>query len=213
MQPEVFSVTNTYSTNLANTTNHSDERNLVFNKQTIMSAKKQILQRYTNSIVPYIHECSFIENLYKLKLKECKATVLDTGDYFSLGDSTLYKDAQSIHVYNAENVYGTENTIVDKFIPLEYKFYNTSKMLNAETYIENTPNKRFTYDELLIAESESSTIDVFGKYLKRIGLTLTNDEILFLYNKYEKKYDTKFVGMSIDNSQKLYSLTYKFNLL
>ena len=213
VQPEVFNVTNTYSTNLANTTNHSTEHNLVFNKQTIMSAKKQILQRYTNSIVPYIHECSFIENLYKLKLKECKATVLDTGNYFSLGDSTLYKDAQSIHVYSGETLYGTENTVIDKFIPLEYKFYNTSKMLNTETYIENTPNKRFTYDELLIAESESSTIDVFGKYLKRIGLTLTNDEILFLYNKYEKKYDTKFIGMSIDNSQKLYSLTYKFNLL
>lgn len=219
IQPETFNITNTYSTKLLNTVNKSSELNLIYNKHTIMSAKKQLLQRYTNAIVPYISECNNIENLYKLKLKECNATLLDTGNYLSIGDSVLFTESQSIHRYQSEKIYGVSNTgnsynnVIGNYTPLEYKFYNNSKMINLETYIENKPNKRFTYDELLIAESDAVTFVVFGKHIKRLGLSLTNDEILFLYNKYEKKYDTKFVGMSIDNSQKLYSLTYKFNLL
>jgi hypothetical protein len=220
MQPETFNITNTYSTTKTNTINGSDELDLVFNKHTIMTAKKQILQRYTNSIVPYIYECVNIDNLYTLKLKECNATLLNTGNYFSIGDSVLHKRSQNINTYYPAELFGVSensknsyNNIVGTYTPLEYKYYNTSKMLNLETYIENTSTKRYTYAELIEAESEKETLNVFSKYLKRMGLSLTNDEILFLYNKYEKKYETKFISMSIDNSQKLYTLTYKFNLL
>ena len=42
--------------------------------------------------------------------------------------------------------------------------------------------------------------------------TLKNEEILFLYKKYKHTYSTSFQRVSIDNTNKLYKLTYKFNL-
>ncbi len=221
MRPETFNITNTYTTAKVNPINGSDELNLIYTKQTIMSAKKQILQRYTNSIVPFIYECNFVKDMYNLKLKECNATLLDSGEYLSIGDSPMYYESRFIDSFYGYNIYGVStnpyikdyNNIADTYIPLEYKFYNNSKLLNLETSIELTSASRFTYDELLNAESDNATLNVFRKYLKRLGLQLDNDEILFLYNKYDKKYENTSVGMSIDNSQKLYKLTYKFNLL
>jgi hypothetical protein len=220
MSPNTFNVTNTYATKQSNVINHSNEKDLVYVKQTILSAKKQILQRYTNSIVPHIYECLNIDNLYNLKLKECKATLLDTGNYISIGDSTMYSSSESINTFAPYSIYGVSNdsntpdykNAIDLYTPIEYKYFNASRMLNLETSISISSTKRYTYEDLLVAQSDETTYNIFKNYIKRL-LILDEYEILFLYNKYEKTYETKVIGMSLDNTKKLYKLTYKFNLL
>jgi hypothetical protein len=221
MNPYTFNVTNTYATKQSNTINNSLERDLLYVKQTILTAKKQVLQRYTNSIVPYIFECSNINNLYGLKLKECKATLLDTGNYLSIGDSILESSVESIYNFKPYKIYGVSidptiksyNNVIDTYTPIEYKYYDASKMINLETSIIVNSAKQYTYDSLLEAQSDKVTYNVFKTYIKRILSDINDDEILFLYNKYEKTYQTTVVGMSLDNTKKLYKLTYKFNLL
>ena len=219
--PKAFNLSNCYTTSIVDSTNGSDERNLIFVKETIESAKKQILQRYTNSIVPLITQTSTIHNTYNIKLKEVAKTLIDTGKFRSIGDNILYRTPVSINKFTGYNVYDVSkdsmikdyNNSIRTYIPLEYKHYNDSTFKNLLVSFEYPLNKKLTYNELLEVETDEKTLEVFKKYLTSTGLTLTEDQFLFLYNRYSCEYDTDAVDITLDKTQKLYTLTYKFKLL
>ena len=68
-------------------------------------------------------------------------------------------------------------------------------------------------------ESSSRTLIKNGTYHSKNGdiifntISFTDDEILFLYNRYNVNYDSVCVGLNIDRTEKIYTLTYKFKLL
>ena len=188
--PKAFNLSNCYTTSIIDSTNGSDERNLIFVKETIESAKKQILQRYTNSIVPLITQTSTVHNTYNIKLKEVAKTLIDTGKFRSIGDNILYRTPVSINKFTGYNVYDVSkdsmikdyNNSIRTYIPLEYKHYNDSTFKNLLVSFEYPLNKKLTYNELLEVETDEKTLEVFKKYLTSTGLTLTEDQFLFLYN-------------------------------
>lgn len=221
MSPTAFNLTTTYASKQTDTANGSTERTLVYNKQTITSAKKQILQRYTNAVVPFIKKCNIINNQYNYKFKDMNVSLIDTGKFNSLGDSVIYKSNKLIGEKSSYNIYGftdepnkhSYNNIIYTYTPLEHKDYNRSEMINLPLNISIKADRPYAYHELQEAESNEQCIKVFKEYISAIRTFENNDQILFLYNKYGVSFKTSAIGVSFDNTEKIYTLEYKFNLL
>lgn len=219
MTPNTFNLTTVFQS-LQNNNLSSKERILKYNKQTIVSAKKQILQRYTNAITPYLKPTVTVNNQYMLKYKQINKTLLDTGKYPSLGDYVLLPYDININNYKGTNLYeysgnleSSYNTPIGEYIKYEYKHYNKSKMINLEKYFEVELNEIIPYSKLIDKENYTETVNIFKSYINRYINIKENDEILFLFKKYKVNYDTSIVGTTLDGSEKTYKLKYKFTLL
>lgn len=221
MSPTAFNLTTTYASKQTNSSNGSIERTLTYTKQTITSAKKQILQRYTNAIVPYIKKCNIINNQYNYKFKDMNVSLIDTGKFNSLGDTVIYKSVKMINEKSSYNIYGftdepnkqSYNNVIYTYTPIEHKDYNRSEMINLPVSISIKANRPYAYHELIDAESDNVCINVFKDYVSSIREFSNDDQILFLYNKYGVSFKTTAIGVSFDNTEKIYTLEYKFNLL
>lgn len=221
MSPTAFNLTTTYASKQTDTSNGSDERTLIYTKQTITSAKKQILQRYTNAIVPYIKKCNIINNQYNYKFKDMNVSLIDTGKFNSIGDTVIYKSVKVINEKSSYNVYGftdepnkqSYNNVIYTYTPIEHKDYNRSEMINLPVSISIKANRPYAYHELMDAESESVCVNIFKDYVSSIREFNNDDQLLFLYNKYGVSFKTNTIGVSFDNTEKIYTLEYKFNLL
>ena len=221
MSPMAFNLTTTYASKQTNSSNGSNERTLTYTKQTITSAKKQILQRYTNAIVPYIKKCNIIRNQYNYKFKDMNVSLIDTGKFNSLGDTVIYKSVKMINEKSSYNVYGftddpnkhSYNNVIYTYTPIEHKDYNRSEMINLPVSISIKANRPYVYHELMDAESDNVCINVFKDYVSSLREFNNDDQILFLYNKYGVSFKTSAIGVSFDNTEKIYTLEYKFNLL
>ena len=221
MSPTAFNLTTTYASKQTNSSNGSTERTLTYTKQTITSAKKQILQRYTNAIVPYIKKCNIINNQYNYKFKDMNVSLIDTGKFNSIGDTVIYKDVKLIDEKSSYNVYGftdapkqhSYNNVIYTYTPIEHKDYNRSEMINLPLSISIKASRPYAYHELMEVESEEVCIKVFKDYVSSIREFENNDQILFLYNKYGVSFKTSAIGVTFDNTEKVYTLEYKFNLL
>lgn len=213
IKPTKFSLSELYKITKYNDDNNSKEQSLIFFPQSLYTVKKQILQRYTNSITPYIKKTYCIDNLFYLKLKEINASILETGKYRSIGDYCMYNRLSFIDKFENYNIYNDNSTLVtDTYKPLEIKYYNDNTYINLEKEFSHTLNKLYIYDEILKLQSEENTLDIFKKYILKYIPTLKNEEILFLYKKYKHTYNIEYQRVSIDNVNKLYKLTYKFTL-
>lgn len=221
MSPTAFNLTTTYASKQTNSSNGSSERTLTYTKQTITSAKKQILQRYTNAIVPYIKKCNIIRNQYNYKFKDMNVSIIDTGKFNSLGDTVIYKSVKMINEKSSYNVYGftddpnkhSYNNVIYTYTPIEHKDYNRSEMINLPVSISIKANRPYAYHELMDVESDNVCINVFKDYVSSLREFNNDDQILFLYNKYRVSFKTSAIGVSFDNTEKIYTLEYKFNLL
>lgn len=221
MSPTAFDLTTTYASKQTNSSNGSNERTLAYTKQTITSAKKQILQRYTNAIVPYIKKCNIIRNQYNYKFKDMNVSLIDTGKFNSIGDTVIYKSVKMINEKSSYNIYGftddpnkhSYNNVIYTYTPIEHKDYNRSEMINLPVSISIKANRPYAYHELMDAESETVCINVFKDYVSSLREFNNDDQILFLYNKYGVSFKTNAIGVSFDNTEKIYTLEYKFNLL
>lgn len=221
MSPTAFNLTTTYASKQTSNSNGSDERTLIYTKQTITSAKKQILQRYTNAIVPYIKKCNIINNQYNYKFKDMNVSLIDTGKFNSIGDTVIYKDVKIIDEKSSYNVYGftdapkqhSYNNVIYTYTPFEHKDYNRSEMINLPISISIKATRPYAYHELMEVESDEVCIKVFKDYVSSIREFENNDQILFLYNKYGVSFKTSAIGVTFDNTEKVYTLEYKFNLL
>ena len=221
MSPTAFDLTTTYASKQTNSSNGSNERTLAYTKQTITSAKKQILQRYTNAIVPYIKKCNIIRNQYNYKFKDMNVSLIDTGKFNSIGDTVIYKSVKMINEKSSYNIYGftddpnkhSYNNVIYTYTPIEHKDYNRSEMINLPVSISIKANRPYAYHELMDAESDNVCINVFKDYVSSLREFNNDDQILFLYNKYGVSFKTSAIGVSFDNTEKIYTLEYKFNLL
>ena len=168
-----------------------------------------ILQRYFNSIVPYIKETNTLDSTYCLKYKNYKYATDDihyTKDIF-------YSENVNIYNYNKLRVYDSNNSYT-LYEPLEYKHLNDNKMINLPTQFELKEPGTFTYNELLEKEKDEYVFEKFKKYLLIDKLnTYKDNEILFLFNRYGVEYDAECIGLNFNKTEKIYTLTYKFKLL
>jgi hypothetical protein len=203
--------------------NNSKELKLRYDKQTIITVKKQILQRYTHNIIPHLKETLVIPALPKLKYKTIKQRLLDTGMFYSIGDVVfdVNKNSNINTPYNI-NIYGESddlsiksyNNIIGSFTPHEYKYYNNSKLRNLPTELTFTGKTLYIYSQIVEMESEENTIRIFKNLIsKYIDSVEDNELILFLYKKYKKSYNATTKGTNIALTDKVYKLEYKFTLL
>jgi hypothetical protein len=71
-----------------------------------------------------------------------------------------------------------------------------------------------TYDKLIEKENHDITIEYFKKCINNIdSKEFTDNELLFLFNKYKVSYLSEPVKLNIGKTEKLYTLTYKFTLV
>ena len=117
--------------------------------------------------------------------------------------------------------------MINKYIPTEYKNFNNNKFYNLEQYFEvklksdNEENKYlFTRQE--IEEIENNKLKILQYFTEHITLENNNlkdhnDDILFLYKKYDVKFShiIKSFHKNANNERDydLYSLTIKYTLL
>lgn len=217
--PKNYSINIRYSQYLNTSDNGANEVDIKKHDNVL---KKISLSRYMHNMTPLITETVKISNEYKLKFKNVKASILDIGRYNSIGDSPIYKEDSYISINEPLNVYGVSdsqdiksyNNVVEKYMPLEYKHFNCSRMINLEEKIIVVSNKKYKYKELLDAQSTQSTLNIFKNYINRGNINkFDDDEILFLINKYKIEYDSTPVSLTLDKSEKLYTLKYVFTLL
>lgn len=219
LYPQNFSIDLIYNQQIHNTNNESKETDIVLNKEKIRTMN---LYRYFNSIVPYITPITDIRNEWRLKLKDNKAQIVDTGKYLSLGDSVLYSTKVNINKFEPYNIYSISdneldirnyNNVTSLYTPLEYKFYNNSVAVNLSPYFEIKIPGKLTYAEVLEKEKEDYIYNIFDNYINgTIKRKYNNDETLFLFNKYNVSYNSVSVGLNFSQTEKLYTLTIVFNL-
>ena len=128
----------------------------------------------------------------------------------------IYFDSSSSNSKDKKQVQQpvAENNVVEEYIPLEFKHFNCSRFINLEEKIIIISSKKYRYNELLDAQSKENTINVFKNYINRGTVKPFNDdETLFLLNKYNIEYDSTSAGLTLDKSEKLYTLKYVFTLL
>lgn len=221
-QPYTFDII--YTQHIHNYNNLSDETDIVKQHEKVRSMS---LIRYFHAMNPVIIPTTTIQNEWRLKLKNSKAQMLDTGLYTSIGDSAIY--SQRVHIENFEpwNVYApvtnkeigikSYNNVVAKYTPLEYKFYNDSKAFNLEPHFTIKVPGSHLYAKLHEFETDEYVRNIFSRRLN--GNTygtaqqrFTSDEILFLLNKYKVSFNSTSIGLNPQRTEKMYTLSVVFDL-
>lgn len=183
--------------------------------------------RYFGNISPYITQRSSISNQWLLKKKNSNYGMITNGNYPSIGDCVIKKTNMPIlseHKY-VDYIVSTNNKVknynnveqVDghnKQIDLpENKHFNVSKIVNLPSTIEYKMSSLYTYAQLQELETDEEIYKVFIRANKGTNLTsFTNDEILFLFNRYDYTTSSTPVKLSKDKATKLYRLKYIFTL-
>lgn len=218
--PKTYSMDLLYSPKIYNSNNGSKETDIILNSSKLRTTS---LLRYFHAMTPLIVPTNVITNEWRLKLKDVNGQMLDTGKYISIGDAPIYSETVHINQFEPYRVYSPSNNqiemknynnITSYYTPLEYKFYNNSTAINLETHFEIKINGKMTYDELLTKETDDVVFELFKKRLNgRIRTKYDDDELLFLLNKYKVSYDSVAVGLNMQHTEKLYTLTIVFDLL
>ena len=83
-----------------------------------------------------------------------------------------------------------------------------------ENSVEYKTSRLYTYDELLKAETNTIVFELFKNYIikRHNNITIDENEILFLFNRYNVTFKSDFVKLDITLSNKLYTLKYIFSL-
>ena len=183
------------------------------------------LNRYLNYIEPYIKET---DTIY-----DCKSKMFKTNNII-FNNQNLYTEDISIKKYNPlivfdklEN-YNTISLVNDnmsnsdekyEIAPMqmyqyEYKHFNDNNLFILENEFEHDSTKLYTYDELLKAESNDVVYKLFRNYIQKRhnNVALKENEILFLFNKYNVTFKSNFVKFDMTLTHKLYTLKYIFKL-
>jgi len=184
-----------------------------------IDSKKIKLLRYFNYITPYLKETHIIEDSWRLKFIE------DTNIYKNIRKyNNLEKNDINIYKYDGINLYeGTYNNEYHKYDSsklvqqYEYKHFNDNLLYNLPEEIIIKDKKRYTKTELDNVkenneEIERKKIKILLKYFNKKGLDYSNI-ILFLFNKYKSNMVIECINTNNTISKKMYTISYKFNLL
>jgi hypothetical protein len=166
------------------------------------------LERYFDSITPLITEVYNVPNTYMVKLenKEKHTFVKPERD-----ESVLYNENVNINNTNGVRVYSNKHDYESVF-QIEEKHFNDNYTINLEHKISILVGKNLTYQEVIEAEIYENVLKLFANYIRKNG-DFDDNEILFLFNKYDISYDSYSTGIDYDRICKVYSLTIIFNLL
>jgi hypothetical protein len=109
------------------------------------------------------------------------------------------------------------NMSIPKFkqtFEVEYKYFNDNMFLNLETEFLIHVSDNLTYDELLEYQKPEIMSNYFKLYINKHKTNkFTDDEMLFLYNKYSVVLLSNPVRLANNYNEKIYTLTYKFTLI
>ena len=180
--------------------------------------------------------------IYNTKRKTTKSLLLDTGKYNSIGDSVIYKyNNCDINKYSTIPEYSDSklginnelqyklniyyNNIIDYWTEPEYKHFNSSKFCLLPEIIEIPIMNQYTYQEVLKLSDNNIIYNKFKDYINnRLNKTfkinhelyrkqnITDEQILFLYNRYDSVITSKWIGLNKEKTEKLYTITYKYTL-
>lgn len=161
------------------------------------------LYRYYDSISPYIIKTSNLYTEYALKTKTLNSVNFD---------SIYYVEESNIYNYNGIRIYNDKDNYTIKK-QLEYKYFNDNRFINLETEFSIIIDKYLTEIELIKYQEKNNILKYFGEHINKYKTDKFNEsEILFLYNKYNIMLISESVKLDSNYKNKLYSLTYKFNL-
>jgi hypothetical protein len=156
-------------------------------------------------------------------MKNVKKTILDDARYNSIGDSVLYKRTVQTEKFTPYNVYTLSenekevksyNNVDYQYTPLEYKHFLASRFINLEPSITINLDGKHTYDELLSLQTDDHVLGVFRDYMNVGRVTkFSDDDIQYLFNMYDVKFVSSSAGLNVTKTEKVYTLTYKFELL
>lgn len=166
-------------------------------------------ERYLSNIVPNFKQTTNIRNLYNLKYKN-----VDKLPKLSYVDSVLFKDESNIYNYKPIRVYDVNSNEYTNMIDLEHKYFNDNKFVNLKENIEIIVGDALTANEVNSYSQPWCVVEAFKNYVKGNNKNDYNDtDILFLYNRYDVKFDTTMNGINYNQTEKLYKLIYKFTLI
>ena len=206
MKPMIYNIDSHYKqTPVCNESGVQYAYDIIYNDKSLGRLSHE---RYMDSIVPYIKETTVIENAYSIKFKN-----VDASFDVTCANSTIYNDKLGIYRYSPVRIYNTNNSY-ELYYPTEYKYFNDNVVINLEEVIDILVSDSLTYNEVLKNEEDNVVLAAFRNYINyNKKNTYSEDEILFLYNRYNVKYETVCVGLNSERTEKMYSLRYKFTLL
>lgn len=194
-----------------NINNINDDNKYVYDiKFNKSNNKKMYLNRYLNYITPILKETTIIKDVGHLKFKSFDKQI-NSNNMF-INDINIY-NYNKIHLVNNYNP--SINKIPEniEFEEYEYKNFNINKyyVLENEIIIEN--NNEISNNDINNYTSNNYIYDIFKKYINKYKkLSLNDDEILFLLNKYNINYILTPIKLNSFKSKKIYNLIYKFTL-
>lgn len=170
------------------------------------------LNRYMNSITPYLYKCDKMNNVYYLKYKTTDNTINDDNMY-SISNVSIYKAPSLYVIDDYDAAYHIETRSQSDIQFYENKHFNASVVYNMQPTIDVKLPDTLTYEQVIERESFDNTYNIFKKYLNINTKINTDDDnlILFLYNKYKVTYLSD--PIKIKRNKKVYKLSYKFTLI
>ena len=169
-----------------------------------------ILERYFDNVVPFITEADSVNNAFLLKFKSKEKS------FNTKKSDVMYSEQLSLNNYPGVKVYSlTDKAQQDYTIQYdeEWKHFNTNKYYNLQEYFEIDINRMLSYPELIYYQGEYETKEHFKNYiLDSLNSGISEDQILFLFNKYSVQYSHNCEKLTDDMTSKLYQLKYRFSL-
>ena len=181
------------------------------------------LSRYFDNIVPLIQETDMITSYYTYYKTTDK--YIENDLYIKKLSYIIYEDTKSINKYSQISYFDDISYLskANKYLPLEYKYYNDNKIINLEKKFSiiakgsHGDNHYFYENELEVFENnQQEIIKLFSIYIKEnsnLSSQVNEYNILFLYNKYSVKFSHIFKEIEKTTNSKLYKLTITFELL
>jgi hypothetical protein len=166
-----------------------------------------MLERYFDAITPYIPETSDYKSTYMLKYKDIDSSISVKDQN---NEASIYSDYMNINVNKPIRLYSSKNEY-EEYSQAERKHFNNNKMVNLEHDFDIFIGNDLIYEQVLENEENIAVLEKFSKYIRQYG-EFNDDEVLFLYNKYDVKFDSYCVGIDYRKVNKVYSLTLKFML-
>lgn len=192
------------------------------NVNNVKTTQAITLNRYLNYIEPVIKETSTIYD-FKSKMFKINNMIYSSQNLFT-EDISINK-YNPIIVFNKLDDYNTtlsaKNSSTKYYIypntsirQYEYKHFNDNHLYMLENSFEYKTSRLYTYDELLKAETNTIVFELFKNYIikRHNNITIDENEILFLFNRYNVTFKSDFVKLDITLSNKLYTLKYIFSL-
>jgi len=175
----------------------------------VESKQKYDMKRYYDNIIPLTNVINERNISYELLYKNTNDTIERKYTFIDIDDKSIYK-------YNGLKY--VDNGNIESINEFEYKFFNDNNLYMLEQLIELSFNVRITYDELLRREEEEYVLNnVFGKYIEQYynkhNISLSQDEKIFLFNRYKWKVSSDPMTLNATHDTKLYKMKYTFTLI